>query len=89
MPEQLNRYLYCSALLSVNLSGFLYDLESRNRELVSLSNIAALVLELVKPSRLFRLFHDSTFNARRCALAETNQRGLEMSAWDTHESMVR
>ncbi len=39
----------------MNLSGFHYDLERRERELVGLGEITALIFELVKPPRFSRL----------------------------------
>jgi hypothetical protein len=42
LPQKLNRYLNCTALLPVNLPGFFNNLERRLGELVPLGNIEAL-----------------------------------------------
>ena len=49
------RYLNCTALLSVNLPGFLNNREGSLGELVPLGEIAARVLELVEAAGL--IFH--------------------------------
>jgi hypothetical protein len=65
LPQNLNRHLNCTALLSVNLPGFLNNLERRLGELVPLGEIAACVLELVEAAGLtFRLCRNPS--TQRC-----------------------